>query len=113
MAGPRRRSSRSGSAGASTRRMQSRVSRKSAQRLAWEREAPGGKKAGLVHGALDEQGGEDLGLHPGSSGLVVGLGQMTETEQGLEAFEHQLNLPAVTVHAEHAGRRPEGGRQGG
>ena len=72
----------SGNAGAITRRRLSRISRNSrhAER-SQRRESPGGKKTGLPFQSLNQQRGQQLGLHPSARRVRIVLRQLANPQQ--------------------------------
>src|SRR5208283_908291 len=94
MGRPRRSKCAKLSGGARTARNESHTSTYTFQRLtSSKRKSPGGKKLALQQHAVHQQGGQNLGLHPGLGRIVVTLGRMTRFQQTLEPFEHQFDLP--------------------
>src|ERR1019366_5355740 len=88
-----------------SRRCMTEVSRQ-LERRRWPRELlawlggevdPGGKALADEHALLDQTGRQPLALQPCHGALRIGLAQVAQLQQRLQALEGQLDLPASSV----------------
>ena len=70
-----------------------------------QRESPGRKGVGMPDEFLGEQGDKQLSVKPGMGAVFIVFRQVAELGNLLEAFEHQLDLPAKPVMFENLFQR--------